>query len=164
MSAPKYNTTKSVYDPKTKTHKVVAVDGNIPTHNPNPNVNLNPTGYVGKAIGKSQAVWLRGLWLPGMTDKGLLGVDDHEDNDNAVEDPYDFPVVVPGRTTVNWKERMTLAQSTLSLFKVLQCCDDFANEPSILQDVIQARGHICRFCVKYSNPPHRYFKGSLFLR
>jgi hypothetical protein len=150
VSAPKHNTTKSVYDPKTKTYKVVAVEGNIPNPhpNPNPNPNLNPTGYVGKAIGKSQAVWLRGLWLPGMTDKGLLGIDDHEENDDTAEDPYDFPVVVPGRTTDNWRARMDSAQATMSLYKVLQCCDDFANEPSILQDVIQKRGHICRFCVK----------------
>ena len=155
VSAPKHNTTKSVYDSKTKTYKVVAVEGNIPTPTPNPNPNsnpnpnLNPTGYVGKPIGKSQAVWLRGLWLPGMTDKGLLGIDDHEENDDTAEDPYDFPVVVPGRTTDNWRARMDSAQATMSLYKVLQCCDDFANEPSILQDVIQKRGHICRFCVKY---------------
>ena len=31
---------------------------------------------------------------------------------------------------------------------MLQTCDDFANEPSILQTLIQERGHICRFCVK----------------
>ena len=89
-----------------------------------------------------------------MTDKGNLGVDDNvEENDDAFEDNQDFPVVIPGRATENWKERMENAQKTLSLFKVLQCCEDFANEPSILQDVIQQRGHLCRFCVKYFNQP-----------
>jgi hypothetical protein len=32
--------------------------------------------------------------------------------------------------------------------QVLQTCEDFANEPSVLQDDIQKRGHICRFSPK----------------
>ena len=98
-------------------------------------------------------MWLRGLCVDGMTDQGNLGVDDHvEENDDPLEDSHDFPVVVPDRISGNWRERMENAQSTLSLFKVLQRCEDFANEPHILQDVIQLRGHLCRFCVKYFKP------------
>ncbi len=88
-------------------------------------------GYIGKPIGKSQAVWLRGLWVDGMTDKGLLAVEDptaaaeeREDDEGEAEaeDPYDYPSTVPGRSsTTNWAARMKEAQETLSLYKVIYC-------------------------------------------
>jgi hypothetical protein len=102
LTAPKYDKVKQVYDIKNKVMKQVNVEG-----------------YVGKPIGKSQAVWLRGLWVDGMSDKGTLGVEERpEEDDDVPEDPYDFAVTIPGRSTENWKERMELAISTKSLTKV----------------------------------------------
>ena len=90
-----------------------------------------------------------------MTDKGLLSKEDPtalvEDgaavgDDEEEEDPYDYPPTVPGRSSNSeWIPRMLEALLTKSLYKVLQTCEDFANEPSAIQDAIQKRGHICRY-------------------
>ena len=155
VEAPREDAIKTVVDQKRTSLRMLLLKVGLERlsarySNPTPRygtLNAPPRSGTNPAP-KSQAVWLRGLWLDGMTDKGNLAVDDLEESDDAPEDGHDFPVVVPGRTRDNWKKRMDNAQSTLSLFKVLQCCEDFANEPSILQDVIQQRGHLCRFCVK----------------
>ena len=92
-----------------------------------------------------------------MTDKGLLSKEDPtalvedgaavgDDEEGEGEDPYDYPPTVPGRSSNSeWTPRMLAALLTKSLYKVLQTCEDFANEPSAIQDAIQKRGHICRY-------------------
>ena len=101
-----------------------------------------------------------------MTDKGLLSKEDPTapvedgatDGDGGEEeDPYDYPPTVPGCSncsTNEWHARMKEAQATKSLYKVLQTCEGFANEPSAIQDAIQKRGHICRY-FDYTSPDQR---------
>ncbi len=114
LDAPRYDGDVMVYDKKTKTQKSIFREG-----------------FVGKSIGKSTAVFQRGLFVAGMTDAGNLGVsdptipktdatDDEENETTEREDPYDYPGSVPGHVVLtNWRAEIKAAQETKSLYLVL---------------------------------------------
>ena len=114
----------------------------------------NVEGYLGKAVGKSQMVWRRGLWIDGMTEKGpsvkgALPVPDVISPEDGLDAEFEDAVPqIPGRQMGDFSELMQAAMATKSLNKVLQTCEDFATEPSILQGLAEKNGYILIFSPK----------------
>jgi hypothetical protein len=70
-------------------------------------------------------------------------------DEESVPSPYDLPTAAAGYfSDTNWADRMATARASLSLWKVLAVCEDFAREGSIIATVIRERGHICVFAPK----------------
>jgi hypothetical protein len=78
-------------------------------------------GYIGKPKGMKQIAWERGWHKPEA--EGKMHGEKIDENDDT-------------------RDR------TLSLPHLLQCCWDFANEKTALQELVESRGHILRMGVK----------------
>jgi hypothetical protein len=117
-----------------------------------------PADYIGKAKGKKQILWERGVpvhILAYLTDKGNTPDDERLMANEGVEDELDA-VILPGYSMGPEDRASRASLATLiecaiaskSMCKLLLCFADFANESSILQQVINGRGHILLFSPK----------------
>lgn len=111
--------------------------------------------YVGKAKGKKQILWERGVpadIIDGMTDKGTSAEDDDTLEQGGIDDT-NYPEILPGYKLGTSPElplqtKIQHAISSKSMTKLLLSFDDFANEGSLLQNVVVGRGHILLFSPK----------------
>jgi hypothetical protein len=111
--------------------------------------------YIGKAKGKKQILWERGVpddIIDGLTDKGTSAEDELVLEADGIEDT-NYPEIVPGfklgmPPELPLQTRIQRAISSKSMTKLLLAFNDFANEGSLLQNVVVGRGHILLFSPK----------------
>lgn len=112
-------------------------------------------GYAGAPKGKKQVLWERGLWVDKMTDKGKEDViaaslleEQHEEEElEEFTDPDAHAHGVPELPDlyggdIDAATRIKNAQALFSAYKTLLVCEDFYNEPTVLEEIFNSRGMI----------------------